>query len=175
MGKRRVAQRRDDQLAVSKPEGRELFDHDVLLVQEIAADDAEIDRAEPDVARNIVVASIEDRERKVPAVGKETLAVALELQADGMQEIEGVLCQATRALNRHLQWRITGGGATERLLEARCCVGHRDSGTSHVDLASVRVSLPETSSTPTQCRTSKVISSPGVKAAAQSSGFAIRT
>ncbi len=106
--KRRVAQRRDDQLAVSKPERRELFDHDVLLVQEIAADDAEVDRAEPDVARDIVVASIEDGERKVSAVGKEALPVALELQADRMQEIEGVLRQATGALNRHLQWRITG-------------------------------------------------------------------
>jgi hypothetical protein len=95
LGKRRVAQRRDDQLAVSKPEGRELFDHDVFLVQEIAADDAEVDRTEPDVARDIVVASIEDGEGKVSAVGKEALPVALELQADGMQEVKGVLCQAT--------------------------------------------------------------------------------
>jgi hypothetical protein len=70
-------------------------------------------------------------------VGKETLAVALELQADGMQEVESVLRQATRALHRHLQWQITGGGATERLLEARCGVGHRNFGTSCVDLATV--------------------------------------
>jgi hypothetical protein len=70
-------------------------------------------------------------------VGKETLAVALELQADGMQEIESVLRQATRALHRHLQWQITGGGATKRLLEARCGVGHRDFKTSRVNLATV--------------------------------------
>ena len=137
VGNRRVAQRRDDELAVAKPERCELFDHDVLLVEKIAADDADIDRAEPDVARNIVVASIKDRKRKVPAMGKESLAVALELQADGMQEIEGVLRQATRALNRHLQWPVTAGGTTERLREARCSLGHRNSGTSRVDLATV--------------------------------------
>jgi hypothetical protein len=70
-------------------------------------------------------------------MGEKALAVAFELQADGMQEIEGVLRQATRALNRHLQWQITGGGATERLLEARYSVGHRDSGSSRVQLATV--------------------------------------
>ncbi len=119
------------------PSGASSSTRDIFLVQEVSADDAEIDRAEPDVARNIVIASIEDGKRKVPAVGKEALAVALELQADGMQEIEGVLRQAPRALHRHLQRRITGGGATERLLEARCGVGHGVSGTSLVDLASV--------------------------------------
>src|SRR5215210_5290984 len=48
-----VAERRHDQLAVAEPERRELFNQDVLLVQEVAADNAEIDRAEPYVARNI--------------------------------------------------------------------------------------------------------------------------
>ena len=140
MGKRRVAQRRDDELAVAEPEGCQLFDGDVLLVEEIAADDAEIDRAEPDVAGNVVVPPIEDGERKVPAVGEEALAVALELQTDGMQEIERVLRQATRALNRHFQRRITGRRKTERLLEARGCIGHRNFGTSIVDYAALTVS-----------------------------------
>ena len=103
-------------------------------MQEVAADNAEIDRAEPDVARNIVIASIEDRKWKVATVRKEALTVAFELQADGMQEIEGVLCQAPRALNCQLQRQITGGGTTERLLEARCGIGHGESGTSHVAL-----------------------------------------
>jgi hypothetical protein len=52
-------------------------------------------------------------------VGEKTLAIALELQADGMQEIERILGQATGALNGHSQRRITGRRLTQRLLEAR--------------------------------------------------------
>jgi hypothetical protein len=75
-------------------------------------------------------------------VGKESLPVALELQPDCMQEVESILSQPAGALNRQLQWRLTAGGATERLREARCGVGHGDCGTSRVDLALAATSEP---------------------------------
>jgi hypothetical protein len=52
-----------------------------------------------------------------------------------MQEIERVLRQATRALDRQFEWRITARRKTECLLEARGCIGHRDSETSNADQA----------------------------------------
>ena len=65
------------------------------------------DEAYREMNPNGLVPTIKDGERKVPAVREETLAVALELQADSMQEIERILRQATGALDGHFQRRIT--------------------------------------------------------------------
>jgi hypothetical protein len=54
-----------------------------------------------------------------------------------MQEIERILRQATGALDGHFKGRITACGKSERLREARVCIGHDDLGTSVVDRAAL--------------------------------------
>src|SRR5688572_10427454 len=76
-GVRRVPQGCEHQLAIAESERRQLFDSDVLLVEEVAADDAEVDRAQADVTRDVVVTAVEDRKREVAAVGEEPLPIAL--------------------------------------------------------------------------------------------------
>ena len=127
---RSVTQRRDNERTVAKSKRHELFDGDSFFVDEIAADDAKVDRAQADIAWNVIIPPIEDGEREVAAMGEESLPVALKLKSDRVQEIERVLGQTTRALDRELQWQIAGGGKSKRLREARRCFGHRISGTS---------------------------------------------
>ena len=55
-------------------------------MDEVLADDPGVDGAGGHVLRDIVVARVEQREREVAAGREEALVVALELEADGVQQ-----------------------------------------------------------------------------------------
>ncbi len=103
-----IAQHRDHQRAVAEAERTQLRHRQPFLVDQVAADDPEIDRAEADVLRDVVVPAVQDRKRKVAAAREEALAVALEVQPDGVEQGQGVFGQPPGALNRELERAAAG-------------------------------------------------------------------